>query len=143
MSGPAPAFDGDWLSLSERMRLRPGLVRQFLDESQLLSADGLAFHVRVSRVLGEPSTVQKVRDALSQHFGAPVRLSVEVGKVTVDTASAVAQRARDVRQQQLEADVLAQPFVRALQSELGATLVPGSIRPPESPARPAPGEATT
>jgi len=126
---PALAFDGDWPALATRVAVS-GFARQLLEQSELLSHDGLSFRVRVPiRPLAESATVARVREALAAHFGAPVRLAVEVGQIAGGTAAqaAVAERERrvDEARESLEAD----PFVRSLLDDLGGRIVPDSIRP--------------
>ncbi|RPH65885.1 MAG: DNA polymerase III subunit gamma/tau [Burkholderiales bacterium] len=124
-------FDGDWPALAARLQLG-GLVQQFMHQSELISADGLRFRVRVPiRPLSEPSTVNRVRAALAAHFGAPVRLEVEVGPVRGATAAAASAREHADRQAQAQAAIEADPFVRALIEDFDGSIVPGSVRPVE------------
>jgi len=107
-------------------------VQQFMHQSELIEADGLRFRVRVPiRPLAEPSTVSRVREALGAHFGAPVRLDVEVGQVKGNTAAAASARERADRQAQAQAAIEADPFVRALIEDFDGSIVPGSVRPVE------------
>ena len=129
---PAPAFDGDWPALAARLRLG-GFVQQFMHQSELIEADGLRLRVRVPiRPLAEAATVGRVREALAAHFGAPVRLEVEVGQVQGATAAAASARERAERQAQAQAAIEADPFVRALIEDFDGSIVPGSVRPVEN-----------
>lgn len=131
-SAPAAlSFDGDWLALASRLNVS-GFVRQFMEQSELLEADGLRLRVRVPiRPLAEATTVRRVREALAAHFGAPVRLDVEVGAVQGTTAAGVSARERADRQAQAQAAIEADPFVRTLIEEFDGSIVPGSVRPLE------------
>lgn len=126
---PAPIdFDGDWPALVRRAPA--GLVREFIGQSQLLAHQDALFKLRVPvRQYADPAVITKVRDALSKLFGAPVRVEVEVGQITGETAAAQRQRASDSEQAAAEASIAADPIVKTLIDELGATIVPGSIRP--------------
>ena len=141
-AAPAPAaasapgtprvFDGDWPGLAERLPVT-GFARQFMQQSELVEADGLSFRVRVPiKQLSEPATVNKVRDALSAHFGAPARISVEVGSVSGTTAAAVASQQKAERMTQTRAALEADPFVRSLLTDFGGRIVPDSVRPADS-----------
>jgi len=122
-------FDGDWPGLAERLPVT-GFARQFMQQSELVEADGLSFRVRVPiKQLSEPATVNKVRDALSAHFGAPARISVEVGSVSGTTAAAVASQQKAERMTQTRAALEADPFVRSLLTDFGGRIVPDSVRP--------------
>lgn len=134
----ASAFDGDWPALVARVRAG-GMAAQFLQQSALVDHEGLHFKVKVPiRPLAEPATVNRAREALGAHFGAEVRLSVEVGVVQGPTAAAVASRQRAERQAEAEAAIEADPFVQTLLKDFGGTIVPGSVRP--SAADRPPGE---
>ncbi|MBX3612643.1 MAG: DNA polymerase III subunit gamma/tau, partial [Burkholderiaceae bacterium] len=127
----AAGFDGDWPGLAARLQVG-GFVQQFMHQSELVEADGLRFRVRVPiRPLAEPATVNRVREALGAHFGAPVRLDVEVGRVGEATAAAASARDRADRQAQARASIEADPFVRALIEDFDGAIVPGSVRPIE------------
>jgi len=131
-ASPAPVpFDGDWPALAARLGVG-GLVRQFMEQSELLAADGLRMRVRVPiRPLAEPGTVRRVRDALAAHFGAEVRLDVEVGRVQGPTAAVASAQERAQRQAQAQAAIESDPFVRTLIDEFDGSIVPGSVRPSE------------
>ena len=127
----ATRFDGDWPGLAARLQVG-GFVQQFMHQSELVEAEGLRFRVRVPiRPLAEPATVNRVREALGAHFGAPVRLDVEVGHVGGGTAAAASARDRAERLAQAQASIEADPFVRALIEDFDGAIVPGSVRPIE------------
>ncbi len=102
-----------------------------MQQSELLGVeDGSLLKLRVPiRPLAEASTVNRVRDALSAHFGQPVRVEVEVGAVRGPTAAAVAAQRRRERLEQAQAAIEADPFVRTLLDEFDGSIVPGSVRP--------------
>ncbi|HLS56612.1 MAG TPA: DNA polymerase III subunit gamma/tau [Zeimonas sp.] len=128
-TAPRATFDGDWPALAAQLRVG-GFVQQFMHQSELIEADGLRFRVRVPvRLLAEPSTVNRVREALGAHFGAPVRLEVELGRVGSATVAAASERARAERQARAQASIETDPFVRTLIDEFGGAIVPGSVRP--------------
>ncbi len=127
----SPFFDGDWPALAARLDVG-GFVRQFMEQSELLEADGLRLRVRVPiRPLAEPGTVRRVREALAAHFGADVRLDVEVGRVQGRTAAVASAQERADRQAQAQAAIESDPFVRTLIDEFDGSIVPGSVRPRE------------
>jgi DNA polymerase-3 subunit gamma/tau len=122
-------FDGNWTGLAEALGL-VGLAAQLMQQSQLLEHDGLSFKVRVPiRPLAEAGTVTKVRDALASYFGAPVRLSVEVGSIDGQTAIAVANQQRAERLDEARAALEADPFVQTLLTDFGGRIVPDSVKP--------------
>jgi len=137
-AGAAPAhppldFDGDWPGLAAAVTARlgrPGLVGQFMHQSELLGhdADGFALRVPV-RPLAEPALLGKVRDALATHFGRPVRLDVQVGQVRGTTVAAVRSREQAEAHAQAQATIEGDAFVQSLLTGFDATILPESIQP--------------
>jgi DNA polymerase-3 subunit gamma/tau len=128
-SGPAALFDGDWPALARQLGAT-GLMGQFLQQSELLSVDGDGLRLRVPiRPLAEPATVARVRDLLSQHFGRPVRVLVEVGTVAGVTAARVAEQQRGERLEAARESLESDPFVQSLLSDLGGRILPDSVVP--------------
>ena len=128
----ARAFDGDWPALAAVLPVS-GLAQQFMQQSELIGAEGLSFRVRVPiRPLAEAGTLARVREALAVYFGAPVRLAAEVGSVAGQTAAAVASQQRSERLQQAQQAMESDPFVQTLITDFGGRIVPGSVRPNES-----------
>ncbi len=136
---PLPAEEGpgvranarelDWPALAARLKLS-GLARELALHSELLQRDGDHFMLRVPvKALLEAGNEAKVRAALAEHFGRPVRLTMQVGAVSGETASSRAEVARAGEQRQAEDAIYADPFVRELIENFGATVDPRSIRP--------------
>jgi DNA polymerase-3 subunit gamma/tau len=127
------AFNGDWPGLARALTAsmpRAGLVGQFMAQSELLSAQGLSFQVRVPvKPLAEPGLVGKVKDALTRYLGAPVQIRVEVGAVQGTTAAAVIHQEQAQAQAQARADIEQDDFVQSLIQGFDATILPGSIQP--------------
>jgi DNA polymerase-3 subunit gamma/tau len=122
-----------WPPLVARMQLG-GLARELAAHSELLSADGDHFRLRVSiKSYAERGNVERLRAALIAHFGRPVRISVEVGNTAgTSTAAALAEQARAERLKDAEQAIYADPFVQELIENFGAQVEPQSIRPRES-----------
>jgi DNA polymerase-3 subunit gamma/tau len=130
-AGAAPAFDGDWPSLAARLPVQ-GMPRQLAAQAELLQCDGDHFRLRVAtRALADGGNVERLRNGLSQHFGRPVRISVEVGVTAGPTAASRDEQARAQRQKAAEEAIYADPTVRQMIDQLGAQVDPHSIRPPE------------
>jgi DNA polymerase-3 subunit gamma/tau len=131
--GPGPGFDGDWPALAAAITARmekPGLVGQFMQQSELLAHDAHGVRVRVPvRPLAEPALLAKVREQLATHFGRPIAVEVEVGTVLGTTASAVRSRERADAQAQAQATLEGDAFVQTLVTGFGGTILPESIEP--------------
>jgi DNA polymerase-3 subunit gamma/tau len=111
-----------------------GLARELAAHSELLGVDGDHFRLRVAiKSYAEAANVDRLRAALTQHFGRPVRVSVEVGSTAgATTAAALVEQARSERQKNAEQAILSDPFVQELIENFGAQVEPQSIRPRES-----------
>jgi len=85
---------------------------------------------RHKHLQGNKVAQEKLQAALAEYFARPIKLAVELG-VTVDVATpaAVEQHEKETRQQQAEAAIRQDVFVREAQAQLGAQLIEGSIKP--------------
>ena len=128
-------FDGDWAGLAVRIAA-PGMLGQFLQQSELLGLSGNRFQVRVPiKPMADPDLVGRVTERLTRHFGRTVHLAVEVGRTGETTAAAAAGRERDARLVRARESIESDPFGRELLDDFGATIVPDSIKPLESNSR--------
>ncbi|QHE92131.1 DNA polymerase III subunit gamma/tau [Pandoraea fibrosis] len=126
--GVAPIFTGEWPALAAELPAR-GLAQQLAFQSELTEVAGRALHLRVPlRQLADAATTDKLRQVLSEHFGADVQLQVELGQVGT-TAASLAAEAAAARQRAAEQAIADDPLVRELIDEFGAQILPGSIRP--------------
>ncbi len=127
---PEPA---QWPELASRLQAAP-VARELAAHSELLSTEGDHFRLRVAiKSYAEAGTVERLRTALAQHFGRPVRVSVEVGSTAgATTAATLAEKARNDRQKSAEKAIYGDPFVQELMQSFGAQVEPQSIRPRES-----------
>jgi DNA polymerase III subunit gamma/tau len=133
-------FDGDWPLLARQLKLI-GFAQQFMQQSQLVSCEannpGYTFKVKVPiKILAEFANVNKVKDALTQYFGQPIRLVAEVGSVEAGTAAHVVASEKAQAQASAQAAIENDSFVQGLQKEFGATIVPGSIAPTQHASKP-------
>jgi DNA polymerase III subunit gamma/tau len=124
-------FDGNWPALAGSISLG-GLAQQFLHQSELLEEDDYLFRVRVPiKALAEATTVNKVRDALSAHFGRPVRLVAELGAVSGVTAAVLVKQQSDERSARAQVSIESDPFVQTLITDFGGRVLPESVRSSE------------
>jgi len=134
---PAPAsstavatgsFDGDWPALIARLPLT-GFVRTWANKSEFDSHEAGTFNLRVpTRVLADDKPMQeKLRAAIEQYLGRPVRLAVTMGEMAGASVAAITEKQNDVRQKAAEASIEADPFVKEMIEKTGAA--PTNIRP--------------
>jgi len=121
-----------WPTLSRQLGVS-GLVRQFVQQAELLSCDDqghlVACRFRMSiPALAESSVVARVEEALAGHFGKPCRMEVDIGEPGTGTAAAQDAHAAAQAQARAEAVIQADPVVQSILQDFGGRIVPGSIR---------------
>ncbi len=131
-SAPAapPTFDGDWRALISQLKL--GVAGMLAQHAELVSYDADSISLRVAaehKAVATRDYQERLRDALSQHFGHPLSLRVDIGDDVADTPAAQTQRERQARQQEAETSIQNDPVVQQLVREFGATVIPDSIKP--------------
>jgi DNA polymerase-3 subunit gamma/tau len=125
----ASGFDGDWPALVARLKVS-GLVKELAQRSELVQHDGDHFKLRVPiKTLLDAGALDKLKAAVGAVLARPVRLSAEVGKPAGPTAAGIADQARAEKQRQAEESIYADPFVRELIENFGASVDPTTIRP--------------
>ncbi|MBY4946889.1 DNA polymerase III subunit gamma/tau [Cupriavidus respiraculi] len=126
--GTPPVFTGEWPALAASLPLK-GLAQQLAYQSELTAVVGRTITLRAPvAAITEGGTVERLQQALTDHFGVPVRVQCEVGAVAQTAAAADAQ-ARAERQREAEITIDNDPFVQGLLREFGGQIVPGSIQP--------------
>jgi len=124
-----PTESIDWPALAARLQLA-GLARELALRSELVTQEGDHFTLRVPvKALLEAGNESRVRAALSEHFGRPIRLTTRVGATTGPTAAGRNEQARAALQKEAENAIYSDPFVRELIENFGASVDPRSIRP--------------
>jgi DNA polymerase III subunit gamma/tau len=124
-------FDGDWPALVSRLKV-VGLVKELASRSELVAYEGDVMKLRVPlKTLLDAGALDKLKAAVSAAIGRPIRVSAEVGTTAGPTAAGIAEQARAEKQRQAEESIYADPFVRELIDNFGASVDPASIRPKE------------
>ena len=75
---------------------------------------------------------EKLQAALSDYFAKPMKLNIVLGKTEAATPAVIEHQGKQLKQQQASDSIEQDNFVREALSELGATLVPESIKPIQS-----------
>ena len=123
------AAPADWPQLAR------GLALSALPRSLALQSEWVGVQPDGAWLLRVPSeqytrggALQRMQQALAEQLGAEVVLRLEIGAVR-DTAQLRAAALRAQAQQQAEQTIASDPLVRQLVDDLGARIVPGSVRP--------------
>jgi DNA polymerase-3 subunit gamma/tau len=108
------------------------LVRELALQSQLVSRDGSVWRLRIEREsLNQGSNRERLVAALAS-IGHAVELAIEAGPVSDSPARRNAAEA-ERRQREAEQQVLADPFVQSMMRDFGGTIVPGTLKPLNTP----------
>lgn len=129
----ASALDADgWLDLVASAHLS-GPAKQLAAHAVFLGHDGGVLRLALSPVdemLKREASVHALAQALAPALGGVPQVRFEaVADAAGETLHQRSTRERDARQEAAESAFLADPGVRQLMQQHGATLVPESIRP--------------
>ncbi|MBC7916781.1 MAG: DNA polymerase III subunit gamma/tau, partial [Rhodoferax sp.] len=127
-----PTEEGDfWHALVQQLikaEAIAALVRELALQSQLVARDTDQWLLRVEREsLNQPGSRDRLSAAL-QAAGHPVKLAVEVGRVT-DCPGRRNTAATAEKQLAAEKIIFEAPLVQAMMRDFGAKIVPGTIKP--------------
>jgi DNA polymerase III subunit gamma/tau len=126
----------DWPRLIELANLR-GPLGQLAQHAALVAVEGNLLRLALKAEhdhLNSPVMVGQLQEKLAAATGRPLRCVFEQARGGLETPAEQNARTRSARQQQAEQDIAQDPFVQAAVQELGARIVPGSVRLPESGA---------
>ena len=133
-AAPAPAqakFDGNWAGLIERMNLT-GMAGMAARNAELTSFANNHLELVVPeshRMYAEKAYADKLKSELAPYFDANLRLTIRVGTIAGNTVAAALSREMEKKQASATEAIEDDPFVRDLVRDLGAEVVPSSIRP--------------
>ena len=122
----------DWQAWMKALPVR-GMVQQLAFQTELQAWDDAGASARATVIVGMPQLattdgINRLQDALSAYIGKSVKIVLEAGKATQSIA-AVEAKVKQEKQEDAETSIANDDFVKSIQTELGAKVVPGSIRP--------------
>ena len=126
--GAAPA---DWPQLVRELKIT-GAARQLAERCELASFADQRFVLRLpsdAKYLAEKTYVDKLKTALRERLAAPVNVAVEIGDTSGNSVAAIKEGERKVRQNEANASIQGDAFVRDLLEQFGGTVVDSSIKP--------------
>ncbi len=126
------ADDPDWQSWMKALPVR-GLVQQLAFQTELQHWEESPSGIRATVIVGmpqlaSPESVNRLQEALSHYIGKQIKILIEAGKASQSIA-AVEAKIKQEKQEGAEHSIANDDFVKTIQAEFGATVVPGSIRP--------------
>lgn len=131
MAASAFIWDGNWRMLVESHLSKLGLVRALAQNCELMAYDDDSMTLRISEAhkhLASANYLEKLNSALSSHFGRRLKLNIVTGAEANTPARQQAVERAELQDQATEA-IMTDRFVQGLMQEMGATIVPNSIKP--------------
>ena len=128
-----PAERPDWHALMRQLPVK-GLVQQLAFQTELQDWVDSAAGVKATIVtpmpqLASEASIARLADALTAHFGKPIKILIEKGEVEGKTVAKVDAQIHQEKRMNAEQMIAADPFIQQLQKEFGATVVGGSVKP--------------
>lgn len=123
----------DWHALMRQLPVK-GLVQQLAFQTELQDWEDSPAGVRATVVtpmpqLASEASVGRLADALSTHFGKPIKVLIEKGEVEGKTVAKVDAQIHQEKRQNAEQMIAQDPFIQQLEKEFGAKVVGGSVKP--------------
>ena len=136
-SAPAAAASSaerpDWHALMRQLPVK-GMVQQLAFQTELQDWNDSPAGVRATIVtpmpqLASDASVGRLADALTAHFGKPIKILIEKGEVEGKTVAKVDAQIHQEKRMNAEQMIAADPFIQQLEKEFGAKVVGGSVKP--------------
>ena len=123
----------DWHGLMRQLPVK-GLVQQLAFQTELQDWNDSAAGVRATIVtpmpqLASEASIARLAEALTTHFGKPVKIVIEKGEVEGKTVARVDAQIHQEKRMNAEQMIAADPFIQQLEKEFGAKVVGGSVKP--------------
>ena len=123
----------DWHTLMRQLPVK-GMVQQLAFQTELQDWVDSVAGIKATIVtpmpqLASDASITRLADALTTHFGKPVKVVIEKGQVEGKTVAKVDAQIHQEKRMNAEQMIAADPFIQQLQKEFGATVVGGSVKP--------------
>jgi DNA polymerase-3 subunit gamma/tau len=123
----------DWHALMRQLPVK-GMVQQLAFQTELQDWNDTPAGVRATVAtpmpqLASEASVGRLADALTAHFGKPVKVAIEKGEVEGRTVAKVNAQIHQEKRQNAEQMIAQDPFIQQLEKEFGAKVVGGSVKP--------------
>jgi DNA polymerase-3 subunit gamma/tau len=123
----------DWHTLMRQLPIK-GLVQQLAFQTELQDWEDSPAGVRATVVtpmpqLASEASIGRLADALTAHFGKPVKVVIEKGEVEGKTVAKVDAQIHQEKRLNAEQLIAQDPFIQQLEKEFGAKVVGGSVKP--------------
>ncbi|MCL2830688.1 MAG: DNA polymerase III subunit gamma/tau [Betaproteobacteria bacterium] len=125
-----PPADSDWHRILSNLTLS-GMARELAQHCELRTLEEHRICLRLSPVhrhLQMKPAQERLGQVLSEYFGRPLRLEIELAEVSTPTPANVAQRERQEREDRAAAAIEQDGFVREMIEMFDAHLIEPSIK---------------
>jgi DNA polymerase-3 subunit gamma/tau len=130
-AAPGTGFAGDWRGLVNRLKVG-GMAKMLANHCEIKSYGEGFLELCVPeehRHLTERPYQEKLKAAIDEFFGRPVRVDISLGAVTGQTPAAQESREKQEKQARAVAAIERDPFVRDLIENFDAQVIESSIKP--------------
>ena len=122
---------GEWVNLVPQLKVAgmTKMLAQHCDLARLDNSHVLLTLAPEHKHLAEKNFQEKLKQALSDYFGKPMQLTIELGAPTGPTPLQVQQTEKAAQEQRAIASIEQDPFVRELVEQFDAKVIESSIKP--------------
>ncbi|MBK8162222.1 MAG: DNA polymerase III subunit gamma/tau [Gammaproteobacteria bacterium] len=126
-----PAADSGWGDVAGALGLQ-GMARELAANCVLLGREGDAIRLMVDKAhahLYNKTMEERLQQALSRHYGAGIRLSIEIGEPEAATPARIRQQQERDRMQAAITSLENDAEVKTLKETFNARIVPETVEP--------------
>jgi DNA polymerase III subunit gamma/tau len=131
-SAPLAGEAGAWPAILGQLELA-GAARQLANHCVFIGRQGAVVRLALdprNQLVRTPATEEKLAQALSRHFGQPVRLEFQAGTTAgTETPAQAQRRASETELAAARRAFEEDPGVRSLRERFGASVLPDTVRP--------------
>ncbi|MHC6226555.1 DNA polymerase III subunit gamma/tau [Pseudomonas sp. X10] len=130
---PATGLALQWLELFPQLPIS-GMTGNIAANCTLIAVEGDDWLLHLDPAQGalfNATQQRRLNDALNQHLGRPVKLSIELIRPEQETPAQAAARKRAERQREAEVAIEGDPLIQQMIRQFGATVRQDSIEPVE------------
>ena len=133
---PGVRFEGDWPAFVRQLELTgmAGMAARFGEVASFGESHLELVVPEAHKMYTEKPYVDKLKAELAPYFSSPFRLTVRAGATAGTSLAATRSREEAKKQSEAAGAIEEDPFVRELVRDLGAEVVPSSIRPADDAA---------
>ena len=131
---PATGLALQWLELFPKLPVS-GMTGSIAANCTLIAADGDKWLLHLDpahSALFNATQQRRLNDALNQHYGRTLTLSIELIKPEQETPAQAASRRRADRQREAEESIHGDPFIQQMMQQFGAVVRHDTIEPVEA-----------